>query len=54
VAQLYGTNDLNGQIDTQTLASQSQSGVFIEDLMTRYSLLVLKCMRLPSHSGVQD
>jgi hypothetical protein len=49
VAQLYGTNDLNGQIDTQTLASQSQSGVFIEDLITRYPLLVLKCMRLPLH-----
>jgi hypothetical protein len=46
VAQLYGTNDLNGQIDTQTLASQTQPGVFTEDLITRYPLLVLKCNAL--------
>jgi hypothetical protein len=46
VAQLFGVNDLNGRIDLNTNGSEAEGGVFTEDLVTRYPLIVTKCNSL--------
>jgi hypothetical protein len=46
VAQLFGVNYLNGRIDLNTNGSKVEEGVFIEELVTRYPLLVTKCNSL--------
>jgi hypothetical protein len=40
VVQLFGVNDLNGCIDLNMNRSQAEGGVFTEELVTRYPLLV--------------
>jgi hypothetical protein len=46
VAQLFGVNDLNGRIDLNMNGSEAEGGVFTEDLVTWYPLLVTKCNTL--------
>jgi hypothetical protein len=46
VAQLFGVNDLNRRIDLNMNGSKVEGGVFTEELVTRYPLLVTKCNSL--------
>jgi hypothetical protein len=46
VSQLFGVNDLNGRVDLNTNGSEAEGGVFIEELVTRYPLLITKCNSL--------
>ncbi len=46
VAQLFGVNNLNGRIDPSTNGSEVESGLFAEELVTRYPLIVIKCNSL--------
>ncbi len=46
VAQLFGVDDLNGHIDPNTNGSEVEGGLFTEELVTRYPLLVIKCNSL--------
>jgi hypothetical protein len=46
VAQLFGVNDLNGRIDPNTNGSEVEGGLFVEELVTRYPLIVIKCNSL--------
>jgi hypothetical protein len=46
VSQLFGVNDLNGRIDLNTNGSEVEGGVFTEELVTRYPLLITKCNSL--------
>ncbi len=42
VAQLFGVNDLNGRMDPNTNGSEVEGGLFAEELVTRYPLIVIK------------
>jgi hypothetical protein len=46
VAQLFGVNDLNGRIDLNTNGSEVEGGLFVEEFVTRYPLIVIKCNSL--------
>ncbi len=46
VAQLFGVNGLNGRIDPSTNGSEVECGMFAEELVTRYPLIVIKCNSL--------
>jgi hypothetical protein len=46
VAQLFGVNDLIVCIDLNTNGSEVEGGVFIEELVTSYRLLITKCNSL--------
>jgi hypothetical protein len=46
VAQLFGVNDLNGRIDLKMNGSEVEGGVFTEELVIRYPLLITKCNSL--------
>jgi hypothetical protein len=46
VAQLCGVNDLNGRIDPNTNGSEVEGGLFTEELVTRYPVLITKCNSL--------
>jgi hypothetical protein len=46
VAQLFGVNDLNGRTDPKTNGSEVEGGLFAEELVTRYPLIVIKCNSL--------
>jgi hypothetical protein len=43
VAQLFGFNDLNWRIDLNSNGSEVKGGVFTEELITCYPLLITKC-----------
>jgi hypothetical protein len=43
VVQLFGINDLNGRIDPNTNGSEAVRGLFTEELVTRYPLIVIRC-----------
>jgi hypothetical protein len=46
VSQLFGVNDLNGRVDLNTNGSEAGGGVFTEELVTMYPLLITKCNSL--------
>ncbi len=46
VAQLFGVNDLNGHIDPTTNGFKVEGGLFTEELVTRYPLIIIKCNSL--------
>jgi hypothetical protein len=46
VAQLFGVNDLNGRTDPKTNGSEVEGGLFAEELVTRFPLIVIKCNSL--------
>jgi hypothetical protein len=43
VAQLFGVNDLNGCIDLNTNGSEVEGGLFVDEFVIRYPLIVIKC-----------
>jgi hypothetical protein len=50
VAQLFGVNDLNGHIDPTTNGVEVEGGLFTEELVTRYPLIVIKCNSLEGNN----
>jgi hypothetical protein len=46
VAQLFRVNDLNARIEPNTNGSEMEGGLFTEELVTRYPLIVIKCNSL--------
>jgi hypothetical protein len=46
VAQLFRVNDLNGRIDLNTNGSEVEGGVFFEELVTCYALIIINCNSL--------
>ncbi len=54
VAQLYGGDDLNGCIDLNMNGFEVEGGLFTEELVIRYPLLVTKCNSLRGHLQGRD